>query len=99
MTGLIIVIIILSLVLMASGWFAYGVTLNLLNQRKLEREQFKKAIELIEVRAAERIRDLTAERDDAFARGKQEGKRTVLDWIKTNVDDGTLEVKVVGSPQ
>lgn len=91
-------IIILVLLLIAGGWLSYGITLRLVNQRDTEKERYKKALELAHVRAQEEIKAISADAEQAYAQGKQEGKRITLDWIKKQVDEGTLEVKVVGTP-
>lgn len=100
-----IIIGILVSLLVASGWLAYGVTLRLIHQRDVEKDRYKKALELAHARAQEAINtigaELQKERENSgqqLALGKQEGKRAVLDWIKKSVDEGTLEVKVIGNP-
>lgn len=105
MTALIITLIILATLFAASGWLAYGYTIKLIGERDAEKERYKKALELVDARAQEAIVKATdeaqawQERSEAeFARGKQEGKRATLAWIKQQVDDGTLEVRVIGEP-
>lgn len=98
-----VILIILIALLCASGWLAYAFTIRLIGQRDIERDRYKRALELAEARASERImiaeREFTEQHEQAFAQGKQDGKRATLDWIKRQVDDGTLSIKVVGSPK
>lgn len=108
MTGLIIAIIILVVLIGALGWLAYGFTIKVLGDRDRERAQYKKALELEQARGGELLElvhkeyqsqlDAIKEKgDQAYAVGKNEGKRAALDWIQENVNAGSLEVKVVGT--
>lgn len=102
-------VIILTVGLLAVAGASYAAILHLLNEKNAERERYQKALELAQARArdqvakveAEAIRAVTAaneQTEDALLKGKQEGKRAVLAWIKQEVDAGTLEVRVVGTP-
>lgn len=90
----IILIVAFLLLLMVSTW----AILKLQNERNADQWRYTEALQ-------EQYRQFTAakkalieESDVAHILGKQEGKRLVLDWIKQQVDDGTLEVKVIGTP-
>ena len=103
------IIIILILLLAASGWVAYGITLKLVNERDTEKERYKKALELMNTRMQEALEEAQKNHDkgleeaweesnNRFAQGKQEGKRITLEWIQQQVKDGTLEIRVIGKP-
>jgi hypothetical protein len=103
------IIIILIVLLAASGWIAYGITLRLVNERDTEKERYKKALELAYARTTEEIENIkqsatemieaaNARIEEAQAIGKQEGKRVTLEWIQQQVKDGTLEIRVIGEP-
>lgn len=98
-----IIIGILIALLIGSGWLAYGITLQLIHQRDVEKARYKKALELEQVRHSEALQEVgkhIKEREEAAqALGRQEGKRAALDWIKQQVDDGTIVIKVVGQPK
>lgn len=109
MTGLIIVIIILVLLIAALGWVAYAWTIKVLGDRDREKAQYKKALELEQARGGEllelvhkeykrQLDEIKELGDSAYAQGKNEGKRITLEWIKQQVNDGTLEIRIIGEP-
>ena len=109
MTGLIITIIILVVLIIATGWIAYAISLRVIANYRRDRDQYKKAMELANAsyeeatqRQQNEVLDLLNANnrnvEAALAQGKNEGKRAVLDWIKTNVDAGSIEVKIIGTP-
>lgn len=86
------------LIITASGWTAYAVTLRLINQHNQDRERYKKTLSLIRTSSEETINNLREQLENSYAKGKQEGKRNTLDWIHKQVKDGSLEIKVVNPP-
>lgn len=107
---LLVIIVICLVALLAALGACYAMLLHVTNQLKEEKERFQKGSELLQARTKEHIARVEAEAiravtkaneqiDQAQAKGKQEGKRDVLSWIKQSVDEGTLEVRVVGEPK
>ena len=86
----IILIVAFLLLLMVSTWSI----LKLQNERNADQWRYTEALQNQYHQFTAAKRALIEERDIAHAIGKQEGKRFVLDWIKQQVDDGAITVKV-----
>lgn len=75
-------------------------SIKLIEERAQEQfEKSRKQITSVETEAMRAVTKANEQIDQAQAKGKQEGKRDVLSWIKQSVDEGTLEVRVVGEPK
>lgn len=90
------IVIILTVAFIALAFLSYGLVLRLVNERNEERDKFTRAIQNQYNQFTRAKKELIEEKQQAHLRGKQEGKRMVLDWIKTQVDDGVITVQVKG---
>lgn len=87
---LIILAVAFVLLAMVSTW----AILKLTNERNTDQWRYNEAIQNQYHQFRQAKLHLIEERDAAQTLGKQEGKRLVLDWIRQNVDDGTMTVKI-----
>ena len=86
----IILIVAFLLLLMVSTWSI----LKLQNERNADQWRYTEALQNQYHQFTAAKKALIEEMDAAHTLGKQEGKRFVLDWIKQQVDDGAIIVKV-----
>lgn len=88
------IVIILTVALVVSASLSYGLVLRLVNERNSDQLRYTEALQNQYHQFTQAKQSLIEERDAAHILGKQEGKRLVLDWIKQQVDDGAITVKV-----
>lgn len=96
---MVVIVIILTVMSFAMAFLAYGLVLRQVNERNEEREKFTQALQNQYRQFTAAKKDLIEERQQAHLRGRQEGKRDVLDWIKTQVDSGAMTVKINSTPK
>lgn len=89
-----IMLIIMTIGFLLSVLVGYWAVLKLLNERNNDRERMTKALQNQYLQFKQAKQTLIEEREAANTLGKQEGKRLVLDWIRQNVDDGTMTVSI-----
>lgn len=91
-------VIILTMGILLISMVSYWAILRLLNERNEDRERYADAIRnqyKLFTEAKHALQEqCIEEKEQAYGTGRQEGKRAVLSWIKQNVDDGTMTVKV-----
>lgn len=90
LTIVIILTVAFLLLAMVSTW----VVLKLTNERNADQWRYTEALQNQYHQFTAAKKALIEEKDAAHILGKQEGKRLVLDWIKQQVDDGAITVKV-----
>ena len=94
---MVVIVIILMIMFLAMLFLAYGLVLRQVNERNEEREKFTQALQNQYKQFTRAKKELIEEREQAHLRGKQEGRRDVLDWVKTQVDSGAMTVKINGT--
>lgn len=90
LTIVIILTVAFLLLAMVSTW----AVLKLMNERNADQWRYTEALQNQYHQFTAAKKALIEERDVAHTIGKQEGKRFVLDWIKQQVDDGAIIIKV-----
>ena len=94
MLAIVIVLTVAFLLLTAVSTWAL---LKLMNERNADQWRYTEALQNQYHQFTAAKKALIEEKDAAYTLGRQEGKRFVLDWIKQQVDDGALEIKVTGT--
>lgn len=88
------VVIILAVAFVLLAMVSTWAILKLTNERNTDQWRYTEAIQNQYHQFNVAKKSLVEERDAAHILGKQEGKRLVLDWVKQQVDDGAITVKV-----
>ena len=88
------VVIILTVAFLLLAVVSTWAVLKLANERNADQWRYTEALQNQYHQFTAAKKALIEERDAAHTIGKQEGKRFVLDWIKQQVDDGAITVKV-----
>lgn len=91
---MLVIVISLTVAFMLLAMVSLWAVLKLTNERNSDQWRYTEALQNQYHQFTQAKKSLIEEKDAAHILGKQEGKRLVLDWIKQQVDDGAITVKV-----